>query len=502
MAINIERYVKITSGIGAASNVSTRELIGRFITENPLVPTGSVLEFSSAEDVGTYFGTTSVEYKRAVFYFGWISKNISAPQKISFARWANVDVASEIFGKPATYALGGFTSITTGDFSLTMGGFTFHVTGINLSAAGSLAAVAADIQTAIRAESGGGAAWTDATVTFDATRGCFNLVSGVTGADTISIAAGTISDLAGPLGWLTGAILSNGADAQSITELLTESTNVSNNYGTFAFIPTLNLNQVLEAANWNNSLGSNIQFMYSIPVSAANASAWSAALIGIGGCTLTLAPLSNEYPEQVPMMIEAATDYTKPNSVQNYMFQIFNLTPSVTSDADADLYDSLRINYYGQTQTAGNLIQFYQRGVMMGLPVDPSDQNIYANEQWFKDACSAAVMQLLLALSAVGANSSGRSQLLATLQSPIDQATFNGTISVGKPFTTIQKLYIANITGDPKAWQQVQSIGYWIGCNIQSYVTDDGRTEWKAVYTLVYSKDDTIRKVEGTNSLI
>ena len=122
------------------------------------------------------------------------------------------------------------------------------------------------------------------------------------------------------------------------------------------------------------------------------------------------------------MMIEAATDYTKPNSVQNYMFQIFNLTPSVTTDADADLYDSLRINYYGQTQTAGNLIQFYQRGVMMGLPVDPSDQNVYANEQWFKDACSATIMQNSAALSAVGANSSGRSQLLAVLQSAIDQA--------------------------------------------------------------------------------
>ena len=51
MAINIDRYVKITSGIGAASNVTTRELIGRFITENPLVPTGSILEFASLMSV-------------------------------------------------------------------------------------------------------------------------------------------------------------------------------------------------------------------------------------------------------------------------------------------------------------------------------------------------------------------------------------------------------------------------------------------------------------------
>jgi hypothetical protein len=37
---------------------------------------------------------------------------------------------------------------------------------------------------------------------------------------------------------------------------------------------------------------------------------------------------------------------------------------------------------------------------------------------------------------------------------------------------------------------------------MQSYVTVDGRTEWKAVYTLIYSKDDTVRKVEGSHVLI
>jgi hypothetical protein len=35
----------------------------------------------NATDVGTYFGTTSPEYLRAVFYFGFISKLITAPKK-------------------------------------------------------------------------------------------------------------------------------------------------------------------------------------------------------------------------------------------------------------------------------------------------------------------------------------------------------------------------------------------------------------------------------------
>jgi hypothetical protein len=147
-------------------------------------------------------------------------------------------------------------------------------------------------------------------------------------------------------------------------------------------------------------------------------------------------------------------------------------------------------------------LDFYQRGVMMGLATDPVDMNTYANEMWFKDAVGAAIMSLFLSAARVSANATGRGQLLAIIQSVIEQATYNGTISVGKPLNTTQKLYITNLTGDENAWQQVYNIGYWVDVNLESFVTTDGRTEWKAVYTLIYAKDDAIRKVEGSHVLI
>ncbi|OWK47565.1 hypothetical protein FRUB_01264 [Fimbriiglobus ruber] len=60
--------------------------------------------------MGTYFGTGSEEYARAEFYFGWVSKNITAPQQISFWFW-NDDVATAdlIYGASGTYALATFT---------------------------------------------------------------------------------------------------------------------------------------------------------------------------------------------------------------------------------------------------------------------------------------------------------------------------------------------------------------------------------------------------------
>lgn len=500
MAIRFKEYVDITSGVGGGNAVRQRDLIGRLFTNNPLVPTGSFVEFTNAEDVGTYFGTTSTEYLRAAFYFGWISKNITKATKISFAHWASAATAPRIYGSVGAQSLSAWNSITAGSIGLTIGGVVNQMSAMNFSAAGSLAAVAAIIQAAIRTKTG--SQWTAATVTYDATRQSFNFVGGSTGAAPISVQVGsTGTDISGQLGWLdSDTIVSAGAAVQTITNVLTDSADQSSNFGSFLFIPALTIDQVTEAAIWNDD--QNITYQFMVPVLDVDAASYSAALDEYGGVAVTVSEVAGEYPEQVPMMILAATDYTRRSAVQNYMYQEFSLTPSVTTTAKKLAYDALRLNYYGRTQTAGQFIDFYQRGVLMGLSTDPSDQNVFANEQWLKDAAGAQVMQLLLSLSRVSANAQGRSQLIATLQSVIDLALFNGTISVGKPLNNTQKLYIGDLTGDELAWHQVQGIGYWLDCVMQSYVTTGGQTEWKALYTLVYSKDDVIRKVEGSHVLI
>lgn len=501
MPISQSRYVDIVSGVGAASAVTTRELIGRFFTENQLLPTNTQREFTSADDVGSYFGFSSEEYNRAVFYFGWVSKNITAPQKISFARYNPEATAPQIFGVAGGQSLESWTPIETGEFSLTIGSTTETFSDLDFSEAANLAAVAAIIQAAVRA-SNVAAVWANALVTYDATRNSFNFTGGAAGVNSISVTAGTGgNDIAALLGWLspTATIISPGAAAKTVAETLSFSAENDNNFGSFTFLPTLSNDNIVSAAQWNDA--QNVMFMYSVRTTAGNASALAALLEDIGGVTITLAPLANEYPEMVPMMILAATDYSAINSTQNYMFQAFDLTPSVDTDADADTYDALRINYYGVTQNAGNLVEFYQRGLMQGLPVDPQDQNLYANEIWLKDTMAAAILTLMLALSKVAANSRGRAQILAVIQGVVNQAVLNGVISVGKPLTDAQKLYIAEQSGDSRAWYQVQNQGYWVDVRIVPFV-EDGTTRYRAVYTLIYSKDDVIRKVEGRDILI
>lgn len=499
--IPFTRYVDITSGVGGGAGVRLRDLILRLFSVSLRVPLASVIEMDNADDVGAYFGTTSPEYLRAVFYFGFISKLITAPKKISFSRWADVVSAARIYGSTANRTVAQFTGTTTGSFKLTLGAYTSDVTGLNFSSATTMSNVATALQTAIQAVTAGGAAWTAATVTYNAPARRFELVGGTTGASAVAVAAAATGvPVAGLLGWDATGVFSPGAAAEQPLDAFLRSVGASDNFGSFAFVPTLTLDQVTAVALQNDTY--NVKFLYTVPVLQADAATMFAALQGVSGVSATLAPVATEYPELLPSAILASTAYERRNSVQNYMFQQATLSPSVLTSADANAMDAARVNYYGRTQTAGQFLDFYQRGVLMGLATDPVDLNTYANEMWFKDAAGSAIMSLLLSSARVSANSTGRSQLLTILQSVMEQATFNGTISIGKPFTQVQKLYIGNLTGDANAWQQVFRLGYWLDCVLRSYVTQDSRTEWKAVYTLIYSKDDAIRKVEGSHILI
>lgn len=584
MSISLTRYVDITSGIGGAAVVPTRDLVGRFFTANNLLPPQSFISFTSAAEVGSYFGLSSEEYLRAVFYFSWISKNLTQPQSIQFARWVQTAVAPMIFPVQNNGSLlASWTAISSGSFILTMGGFTFTLSGLDFSAAASLAAVATIIQTAIQAETGGGALWTAATVTYSSSYGGFLLVGGATGAAVIDVqvgGGGTDITGVGLLGWIpeatmvngnlvSGAIWAPGSDIETITQTLTASAAASNNFGSFAFLTNLGLTQqnVVDAATWNQS--QNVLYMYSQAVTPANITAWQAAVAAIGGIGLTNSPnittqitgtiassstsvtglTSNagltvgmpvtgtniptgtvvtsvnsngtditiskaatgsatelltfytlQFPEMFPMMIEAATNYYGQNTVQNYEFQqVAGLTPSVTDDSTANSYDAINVNYYGQTQQAGQLISFYQTGVLQGASVATNiiDMGAYVNEIWLKDAASSAIMNLLLSLAEVPANNQGVNLLLATLQGVINTALNNGTISVGKTLTTAQQMYITAATGDNLAWYQVQNSGYWVDV----VITQNGNI-FTATYTLIYSKNDVIRKVVGTHTLI
>lgn len=585
MAISITRYVDITSGVGGGTLVPTRDLILRIFTASPLLPPQTILQFTTSDEVGSYFGFFSEEYYRALFYFSWTSKLQTQAQAIQYARWVQTACPPYIFPiKENGTVLGNWTSIISGSFTLTMGGYTATLSGLDFATATSLADVATVIQTAIRTETGGGAVWTSATVVYSSLFQGFILTGGANDVATNPVivtvgGGGTDITAEGLLGWIpeqqiidssliAGAIWASGSAAETITATLQSSADASNNFGSFLFLNNLEitLSDAVQAATWNNS--QNVMYMYCQSVTSSTAVTWQQDLADIGGVGLTLSGLTTsqmgtttsasttisnlqsttslllgqpvsgvgipvgsvisaivsstsisisqaatasgtvsitftleQFPEQIPAMIMAATNYDSTvSAVQNYEFQQFSgVSASVSDDSTANAYDAISVNYYGVTQEAGQQISFYQRGFLQGLPTNILDMGAYANEVWLRDAATAALMNLLLSSAQVPANTAGQNLIAINIQSVVNQALVNGVISVGKTLTQSQINAVTATTNDPNAWQAVQNSGYWLNVVI---VPQGSPIEYIATYTLVYSKNDVIRFIEGKHTLI
>ena len=501
MAISMRRFVDITSGIGAGVRVPGRDLIGKIYTTDPRVPVDAEMTFEYAADMAEYFGSDSELYKRGAFYFGFISKTQVRPRKISVCRHTPEAVPPALRGVLPVPDLTAFQTVSDGSLVLTINGNRHEVTELDFSEAASYAAVASILQTAVRAlDSADQFAY--ATVAFDAPTRTFAFTGGEAGAATMAAAdnADSGTPVAAMLRWNTGsgAVTSNGKDATSVTDTLNRSTDASNNYGSFLFMEPLTLDEMEEAAKFAHL--SNIGFMFCQGVSAEDFADAHEKLKNYSGVALTLRDPQNpdDFDEMCPMVLLAATDYSRLNGTLNYMFHQFGLAPKVTDNATADLFDAARVNYYGRTQQAGQLVDFYMRGVLQG---DIQDMNVYANEMWLKDRAGADIMALQLNLPEIAANNEGVARLTGCLQNVIARALNNGAISIGKPLNYTQQAFIREITGDELAWVQVQNLGYWLKFSIEEVTVDD-RVEWVAKYLLVYSKKDVIRKVEGTHSLI
>lgn len=492
MSINSNKYVQITSGIGGAASVSARELLARIFTTNEQVPTGAVLKFSDADSVLDYFGSASEEYKRASFYFGFLSKAITSPRNINFARWAETDTSAQIFGATAA-ALVDLQSISAGALTVSLSGIYAAIT-VNFSLAASYADVATELQTKIQAEAGTFAA---TTVTYNALKTQFNLNTNGTADGEISVTTGTT---AAAIGWGSNAIFSDGITAQTLTDVLAASTELTNDFGSiiFNYDLALTLAEILEVATWN--ITRNNEFQYHTTCLISDAQEHFDDLGGLAGTGVTLrdSSVTDEYPEMLPVSLLASQDFSSSSAAFNYMYtQDGRLTPTVTGTTLSNTLDAIRINYFGQTQEAGNQLNFYQRGTLM----NGVKMGVYANEQWLKSDLKAELLNMFLALPIVAADDSGKAIAMSYIASTVAKAITNGAFSQGKELTNTQIQFINQISGNTTSYRDVASKGYWYDAQIEQEV-NEGVTEYFISYTLIYAKRDAVDSVTGRHILI
>lgn len=502
MAIDITRYVNITSGVGGGAAVRERDFSALVFTTDERVPTQTVVSFTSADEVERYFrGVSSKLPRLASDYFGYISPSISSPQRLLVARWVGfTDSPAWVRGRNFASSLDAIKDLSGPQLSVTIeaveGIATFSPV---VSAALSLSDVAAAFQTALRAASPPWVA--QMTTVFDAVEGRFIVEAGGSGGpvDFKFSGSGELDVLMGLRNGVSSPFQATQSPAEAFSDLAAR----TNNFGGFMFdsITPVTVPQAVEVAALNHAR--NVEFLFSVGWSdLADAESFYAAAEDLSGTWSQHSPPGVLSYPIAPLAILAATDFNSRQGVVNYMFRDFSFPATITTNAEADDADAVRLNYMGATQTAGQTLKFLQRGVLMGGATAPVDANVYANEMWFKDAARASLMGLLLSVGRVPANDDGRGMVRAILQDAINRALNNGTISPGKTLSIQQKLFITQMTGDQRAHIQVASDGYWADVEMQPFVTVDGRTEWQASYTIIYGKDDAIRRVEGRHVLI
>lgn len=483
MPISQKNYVNIVSQAGGGSAVSRRDLMGRVFSDNPILPVGEVLEFTGGatvalDSVGEYFGITSKEYAFASKYFSYRTKKGSRANKISFAR-----ITTE--AKPATVAsarinrVADLTSITNGSMTMTVNGSQVTASGINLSTATNYNDVATLLNTAFTGQG----------ISFAYSSGRFIASTDGTGSTQ------TITNVFGSLATAMGFnIISQGVDAQSAAQSVIDSANVSTNFFGICILKELTAGEYGEIAEWVSN--QNVKYMLSIKVTAETAESYSELLKNYDGVCLTLGKSSglDDYVAFMPVAGVAAIDYSRVNGAIDLMYQYFDTEPMVKSSADKKTYDDLLVNYYGQTEQAGNLVSFYQNGVLLG---SIRKIGVYANEAWLKDAFVADILNLRLSLDSLPANQTGVGLVLGVMMNTVNQALDNGVMLAGKTLTQTQRDYITNLTGDDNAWMKVQSAGYYLDA-----VLVNENDNYKVSFLCVYSKGDSINYVDGTDILI
>ncbi|WP_053080459.1 DUF3383 family protein [Methylobacterium variabile] len=125
---------------------------GLFLTLNPRVPIGTVLDFpndgSSVED---YFGPGSQEAAWADIYFLGFDTSTQKPDSLLFARFTAAAAPAYLIGGPVNTLTVAQIQAMQGDLSVVVDGYPHTASGLNLSGATSYSAAAALIQQALNA---------------------------------------------------------------------------------------------------------------------------------------------------------------------------------------------------------------------------------------------------------------------------------------------------------------------------------------------------------------
>lgn len=452
-AIPISQLVTINpSVVNAGGNPLSLNAV--FLAQSLLVPTSSLLEFSSQADVADYFGSSSTEASLASNYFLGFDGSTKKPGTLYFAGYANVARAAFVRGQ----SLAGMTltqlQAISGTLAITIDGSPNSGT-VNLAAATSFTNAATLINTALTL-SGGDA------VTWDATYSQFVVTSGTTG-DTSTIAFATGTAAAG-LG-LSSGVISQGADADTPASAMDRIKEQGQNWASFMTIFEPDLAGKQGFAAWETA--QNYRYAYvawddDTGYLTANNAAVFGTIVDTQNYSGTVVVYDSPAIAAFVCGYIGSVDFQAVNGRATPAFKSQSgLDTSVATLSAATAVLSNNASYYGlyQAPGQGNVYSILYNGQMNGSPFRWLDT--YINQIYLNAQLQLAIFNGLTQVNSAPYNSQGETLIRSWCQDPINEALNNGSIRTGVPLSASQKATIASQAGQDIS-AQLEGQGYYL----------------------------------------
>lgn len=452
-AIPVSQIVTINPAVVSAGG-NPLSLNSVFLVQNTLVPTSSLMEFASRDDVSDYFGSNATETQLAANYFLGYDNSFKKPGTLFFAGYADVARAAYIRGQ----SLAGLTlnelQAITGTLSFTIDGVVKSGT-VNLAAASSFTNAATLITTALTLTG-------PSAVTWDASQSRFVCTSGTTGAaSSITYGSGTAAAALG----FTGGVLSQGADADTPSTAMDRIRQQGQNWAAFMTVFNPDLDDKTEFAEWTNDQNNRYAYVCWNPDVAAltpNNPSTFGSIVDTMNYEGTVVFYNTPEVAAFTCGYIGSVDFQAFNGRATPAFKSQSgLAPTADTLPEATALLSNNTSYYGlyQAPGQGNVYSILYDGRMNGSKFRWLDT--YINQIYLNAQLQLSIFVGLTQVNSAPYNSQGEALIRAWCADPILEGLNNGTIRVGVPLSQSQKATIFSQAGLDIS-TQLETQGYYL----------------------------------------
>lgn len=473
--------------------LSGQDFNGLFLTENANATMNDVLSLSSLTAVADYFGTSSEEYSLAQNYFSADDNSSKKPSALLFARYANSAVSAFVRGAKYAGTLEQLKAIKTGLLTITIDGEKIEATNIDLSSTESFSGVAGVITTALNSKG---------SCSFNSEFGAFVIRSATSGKDsTMSFAEAVGGEDLGAMLNLqstSGAILSQGADTETLTARLYEVLKINQKFVTLMPVWNESDAEAKELAEFVNSKGTRFIYAYTEASNAPTIGETPTCFAQLHKSNYGLACMYNSKDVSAMMCgVVAAIDWSAYNGRKTLAYKKqAGLAVSVTDEQVATNLLNNGYNFYGAYGNASNDLDLFQNGQISG---SAKWIDTYCGQIYIADSLQNAWINIMSSVNTIPYNADGYALLRAAAQDTINAAVNNGVIVKGVALSQAQKATVMSEAGLDIS-DELETNGYYL--QILDPTAEVRANRGTPIINLWYTDGGSVQRINASSTTI